>query len=125
MELFDVTLLSCYCYTVNHLFFREHKIFARIASGIKFANSFFPEVCGLKHVFLQTGFVSFFQDPKSAEIFCNEKSKTEKSRNFTATNTVNHLIFSIFTVCTGVHYATTCILCFVLSGWFYAANAGP
>ena len=63
-------------------FFREHKIFARFASGIKFANSFCPEFCGLIHVFLQNGFVSFFQDPKSAKISCNEKSKTEKIAKF-------------------------------------------
>ena len=44
---------------------------------------------GLKVVFLQTGFVLFFQDSKSAKIFCNEKSKTEKSRNFMATNIGN------------------------------------
>ena len=95
-------------------FFCKHKIFVRFASGIKFANSFCREniivqyysskvlgtvsqLCigfrGIKHVFLQTGFASLFQDPKSAKISCNKKSKTEKSQNFMATN------IRWFTVC--------------------------
>ena len=64
-------------------FFRKHKIFARFASGIKFANSFCREnITGYQYsrpsVFALYGW--------AAKISCNEKSKTETSRNFTAAN---------------------------------------